>query len=148
MSLHHYLLKGEPLRSLKMSIGSSSSSNGARRRSRRNPDSPDLGHMLYFSTNGQAYQVYDCNVEGHEDWVKTSGNVDFIYPSGAEGEIRIMYELATYENYMGGETATVRYIHNQMRVMSGWRSVAVSRVRNLFSPNGAKIAADQQGLQA
>ena len=74
-------------------IGSSSSSNGARRRSRRYPDSPDLGHVLYFSTNGEAYQVYDCNVEGHEDWVKTSGNVDIIYPSGAEGEIRIMYEL-------------------------------------------------------
>ena len=49
--------------------------------------------MMYFSTNGEAYQVYDCNVEGHEDRVKTSGNVDIIYPSGAEGEIRIMYEL-------------------------------------------------------
>ena len=38
--------------------------------------------------------------------------------------------------------------NHMLRVMSGWRSVAVSRVRNLFSPNGAKIAADQQGLQA
>ena len=43
-------------------IGSSSSSNGARRRSRRYPDSPDLGHVLYFSTNGEAHQVSDCNV--------------------------------------------------------------------------------------
>ena len=76
-----------------MSFGSSSSSSGARRRSRRSPEDPDLVHVLYFSTNGEAYQVYDCNVETNEDWVKTSGNVDFIYPSGAEGEIRIMYKL-------------------------------------------------------
>ena len=73
-------------------------------------------------------------------------NVDIICPSGPEGEIRIMYELETYENYLGGETVNVNYIHNQRRVLSGWRSVAVSQVRNLFSPSGAKIAADQQGL--
>ena len=50
---------------------------------------------MYFSTNGEAYQVLDCNVETHEDWMKTSRNVDIIYPS--EGELRIMYELVTYE---------------------------------------------------
>ena len=145
ISLQHFLLKGELLRFLRM-YGSTSSSSGASRRSRRSPDSPGLRHVLYFSTNGEAYQVFDCNVETHEDWVQTSRNVDIIYPSGPEGELRIMYELATYENYLGVETATVCYIHNQMRVMSGWRSVAVYRVRNLFSPNGAKIAANQQGL--
>ena len=56
---------------------------------------------MYFNTNGEAYQVFNCNVETHED-------------SGPEVELRIMYELATYENYLGRETATVCYIHNQM----------------------------------
>ena len=74
-----------------------SSSSGTSHRSRCNPDSPGLGHMMYFSTNGEAYQVLDCNVETHEDWMKTSRNVDIIYPSGPEGELRIMYELVTYE---------------------------------------------------
>ena len=50
---------------------------------------------MYFSSNVKAYQVLDCNVETHEDWMKTSRNVDIIYPS--EGELRIMYELVTYE---------------------------------------------------
>ena len=27
--------------------------------------------------------------------------MDIIYPSGPEGEFRIMYELETYENYLG-----------------------------------------------
>ena len=51
--------------------------------------------MIYFSTNGKAYQVFDCNVETHEDWMQTSQYVDIIYPSGPEGELRIMYDLAT-----------------------------------------------------
>ena len=69
---------------------------------------------MYFSTNGKAYQVFDCNVEMHEDWMETLRNADIIYPSGPEFELRIMYELVTYENYLGRETATVCCIHNQM----------------------------------
>ena len=56
-----------------------------------------MGHEMYFSTNGEAYQVLDCNVEMHEDWMKTLRNVDIIYPSGPEGKLRIMFELVTYE---------------------------------------------------
>ena len=58
-------------------------------------DSPGLRHVMYFRTNGKAYQVFNCNVETHEDWMKTLRDVDIIYPSGPEGELRIMYELAT-----------------------------------------------------
>ena len=54
-------------------------------------------HVIYFSTNGKAYQVLDCNVETHEDWMKTLRNVDIIYPFGPEGKLRIMFELVTYE---------------------------------------------------
>ena len=71
------------------------SSSGASRRSRLNPDSPGLRHMMYFSTNDEAYQVFDCNVETYGDWMQTLQYVDIIYPSGPEGELRIMYELAT-----------------------------------------------------
>ena len=52
---------------------------------------------MYFSTNGEAYQVFDCNVETYGDWMQTLQYVDIIYPSGPEGELRIMYELVTYE---------------------------------------------------
>ena len=52
---------------------------------------------MYFSTISEAYQVLDCNVETHEDWMKTLRNVDIIYPSGPEGKLRIMFELVTYE---------------------------------------------------
>ena len=70
--------------------------------------------MMYFSTNGEAYQGFDCNAETHEDWMETLRNAYVIYPSEPEVELRIMYELAAYENYLGKETATVCYIHNQM----------------------------------
>ena len=52
---------------------------------------------MYFSTNAEAYQVFDCNVETYGDWMQTLQYVDVIYPSGPEGELRIMYELGTYE---------------------------------------------------
>ena len=69
---------------------------------------------MYFNTNGTAYQVFDCNVETHEDWMETLQNADIIYHSGPEVELRIMYKLATFENYLERETVTVCYIHNQM----------------------------------
>ena len=72
------------------------------------------GHMMYFSTDGKAYQVFNCNAETHEDWMQTSRDVDIIYISGPEGELRIKQEPATHENYLGGEMATICYIHNQM----------------------------------
>ena len=72
-----------------------SSGNGVSCRSRLSPDSPGLRQVMYFSTNGEAYQVFDCNVETYEDWMQTLQYVDIIYPSGPEGELRIMYELAT-----------------------------------------------------
>ena len=68
----------------------SGSNSGARRRSRSSSDSPGLGHMMYFSTDGEAYQVFNCNVETHEDWMQTLRDVDIIYPSGPEGELRFM----------------------------------------------------------
>ena len=60
--------------------------------------------MVYSSANGKHYQMYDCNVEMHEDWTKTLRVVDIIYPSGPARGARIMYELETYENYLVGET--------------------------------------------
>ena len=59
---------------------------------------------MYFSTNGEAYQVFDCNVETYGDWMQTLQYVDIIYPSGPARGARIMYELETYENYLVGET--------------------------------------------
>ena len=58
--------------------------------------------MLYFSTNSEHYQVYDYNVEMHEDWTITSQVLDSIYPSGPDCGVRIMYELEEYEKYLGG----------------------------------------------
>ena len=68
---------------------------------------------MYFSTNGEAYQVLDCNVETHEDRMKTSRNVerheectqtsqveDIIYLSWPGSIVMIMYELDTYEKYL------------------------------------------------
>ena len=69
---------------------------------------------MYFNTNGTAYDVFDCNVETHEDWMETLQNADIIYHSGPEVELRIMFKLATFENYLERETVTVCYIHNQM----------------------------------
>ena len=65
-SLQQYLLRGELLRSLRMLFGNASSRSGASRRSRFSPGSPALGHVMYFNTNGSAYQVFDCNVETHD----------------------------------------------------------------------------------
>ena len=58
---------------------SSSSSFGGSRGLGRSQDSPRLTHMVYSSANGEHYQMYDCNVEMHEDWTKTLRVVDIIY---------------------------------------------------------------------
>ena len=79
-----------------MSHESSSSSFGGSRGSGRSQDSPRLTHMVYSSANGEHYQMYDCNVEMHEDWTKTLRIVDIIYPSGPARGVRIMYELKNY----------------------------------------------------
>ena len=84
-----------------------SSSGSGSRGTGCSQDSPGLTHMVYFSANGERYQMYDCNVEMHEDWNKTSRVVDIIYPSGPAAGVRIMYELETYENNLGGETVCV-----------------------------------------
>ena len=52
--------------------------------------------MVYSSANGEHYQMYDCNVEMHEDWTKTLRVVDIIYPYGPARGVRIMYELKKY----------------------------------------------------
>ena len=54
-----------------MSHESASSSYGGIRGSGRSQDSPRLTHMVYSSANSEHYQMYDCNVEMHEDWTKT-----------------------------------------------------------------------------
>ena len=82
-----------------MSHESSSSSFGGSRGLGRSQDSPRLTHMVYSSANGEHYQMYDCNVEMHEDWTKTLRVVDIIYPSGPALGVRIMYK-----NYLGGES--------------------------------------------
>ena len=76
-----------------MSHESSSSSFGGSRGLGRSQDSPRLTHMVYSSANGEHYQMYDCNVEMHEDWTKTLRVVDIIYPYGPARGVRIMYEL-------------------------------------------------------
>ena len=82
-----------------MSHESASSSYGGIRGSGRSQDSPRLTHMVYSSANSEHYQMYDCNVEMHEDWTKTLRVVDIIYPSGPALGVRIMYK-----NYLGGES--------------------------------------------
>ena len=47
--------------------------------------------MLYFSTKGKHYQVYDCEVKINDGWTKTSQVVDII-----------MYKLEEYKKYLGG----------------------------------------------
>ena len=79
-----------------MSHESASSSYGGIRGSGRSQDSPRLTHMVYSSANGEHYQMYDCNVEMHEDWTKTLRVVDIIYPYGPARGVRIMYELKNY----------------------------------------------------
>ena len=63
---------------LEMSHESSSSSFGGSRGLGRRQDSPRLTHMVYSSANSEHYQMYDCNVEMHEDWTKTLRIVDII----------------------------------------------------------------------
>ena len=79
-----------------MSHESSSSSFGGSRGLGRSQDSPRLTHMVYSSANGEHYQMFDCNVEMHEDWTKTLRVVDIIYPYGPARGVRIMYELKNY----------------------------------------------------
>ena len=79
-----------------MSHESSSSSFGGSRGLGGSQDSPRLTHMVYSSANGEHYQMYDCNVEMHEDWTKTLRIVDIIYPYGPVRGVRIMYELKNY----------------------------------------------------
>ena len=84
---------------LEMSHESSRSSFGGSRKQRirsqsRLPSSDT--HGVYSSANGEHYQMYDCNVEMHEDWTKTLRVVDIIYPSGPGRGVRIMYELKNY----------------------------------------------------
>ena len=79
-----------------MSHESASSSCGGSRGSGRSQDSPRLTHMVYSSANSEHCQMYDCNVEMHEDWTKTLRVVDIIYPSGPARGVRIMYELKNY----------------------------------------------------
>ena len=79
-----------------MSHESASSSCGGSRGSGRSQDCPRLTHMVYSSANGEHYQMYDCNVEMHEDWTKTLRVVDIIYPYGPARGVRIMYELKNY----------------------------------------------------
>ena len=79
-----------------MSHESSSSSFGESRGLGRSQDSPRLTHMVYSSANGEHYQMYDCNVEMHEDWTKTLRIVDIIYPYGPARGVMIMYELKKY----------------------------------------------------
>ena len=74
---------------------------------------------MYYSTDDEAYQVFNCNVETHEDWIQTSRDVDIIYPSGSECELRIMYELSTHKNYFGRETATNQMVYGQWLTLSG-----------------------------
>ena len=79
-----------------MSHESSSSSSGGSKGLVRSQDSPRLTHMVYSSANGEHYQMFDCNVEMHEDWTKTLRVVDIIYPYGPARGVRIMYELKNY----------------------------------------------------
>ena len=79
-----------------MSHESSSSSFGGSRGLGRSQDSPRLTHMVYSSANGEHYQMFDCNVEMHEDWTKTLQVVDIIYPYGPARSVMIMYELKKY----------------------------------------------------
>ena len=79
-----------------MSLESASCSYGGIRGSGRSQDSPRLTHMVYSSANGEHYQMFDCNVEMHEDWTKTLRVVDIIYPYGPARGVRIMYELKNY----------------------------------------------------
>ena len=47
--------------------GSVRGSSGLSCISRHSPYAPGLGHIMYFSTNGETYQVFNGNVETHED---------------------------------------------------------------------------------
>ena len=67
--------------------------------------------MVYSSANGEHYQMYDCNVEIHEDWTKTLRVVDIIYPYGPARGVRIMYELKNYEKLPWGGRRVVQNYH-------------------------------------
>ena len=73
-----------------MSHESSSSSFGGSRGLGRSQDSPRLTHMVYSSANGEHYQMFDCNVEMHEDWTKTLRVVDIIYHCWPDCDVMII----------------------------------------------------------
>ena len=94
-----------------MSHESSSSSFGGSRGLGCSQDSPRLTHMVYSSANSEHYQMYDCNVEMHEDWTKTLRVVDIIYHCWPHCDVMIMCELEPYENYLGGWSLSFDLCH-------------------------------------
>ena len=46
--------------------------------------------------------MHNYNVERHKEWTQTSQVEDIIYHSWPDSIVRIMYELDTYEKYLGG----------------------------------------------
>ena len=57
---------------------------------------------ILITTNGEHYQVHNCNVERHEIWTQTLPIEDIIYHSWPDSIVRVMYELDTYKKYLGG----------------------------------------------
>ena len=57
---------------------------------------------ILITTNGEHYQVHNCNVERHEIWTQTLRIEDIIYHSWPDSIVRVMYELDTYKKYLGG----------------------------------------------
>ena len=57
---------------------------------------------ILITTNGEHYQVHNCNVERNEIWTQTLRIEDIIYHSWPDSIVRVMYELDTYKKYLGG----------------------------------------------
>ena len=63
---------------------------------------------ILIITNGEHYQVHNCNIERYKEWTQTSRVEDIIYHSWPDSIVRIMYELDAYKKYFGGR----RYLDN------------------------------------
>ena len=56
---------------------------------------------ILITTNGEHYQVHNCNTERHEIWTQTLRIEDIIYHSWPDSIVRVMYEIDTYKKYLG-----------------------------------------------
>ena len=56
----------------------------------------NLTIRILITTNGEHYQVHNCNVERHEEWTQTSQVEDIIYHSWPDSIVRIMYDISHF----------------------------------------------------